>query len=143
MVKIGILERYSNTVEDNINALYLEALRRVAFLPFGILIDKWRWDVFSGKVKEADWNNHFWELREKYQKVSKPVERDERDFDPGALYHVPASSQYIAYFVSYVLQFQFYKALCIEAGEYKNDISSKPLHACDFYGSKEAGQKLA
>lgn len=72
------------------------ALERVAFLPFGLLIDKWRWDVFSGVAKEENWNKHWWDLREKYQKVSPPFDRNESDFDPGAKYHVPANSQYIA-----------------------------------------------
>lgn len=73
------------------------ALERVAFLPFGLLIDKWRWNVFSGATTEENWNKHWWELRQKYQKVSPPFDRDENDFDPGAKYHVPANSQYIAY----------------------------------------------
>jgi peptidyl-dipeptidase A len=72
------------------------ALERVAFLPFGLLIDKWRWDVFKGAIKPDEWNAHWWKLRKEYQKVSPPVERSENDFDPGAKYHVPASSQYIA-----------------------------------------------
>lgn len=146
LVKIGLLDAYEDTIEENINALYLEALEHVAFLPFGLLIDKWRWDVFSGKADEANWNKHYWDLREQYQKVSKPMERHESDFDPGAKYHVASNSKYISYFISRILQFQFYKSLCIEAGEYKidkNDNSSKPLHACDFYRSKEAGRKLA
>lgn len=73
-----------------------EALERVAFLPFGLLIDKWRWDVFSGNVSESQWNAHWWKLRRTYQKVSPPVPRTENDFDPGAKYHVAANSAYIA-----------------------------------------------
>lgn len=88
LVKIGLLENYTNSVENNVNALYMEALQRVAFLPFGFLIDKWRWDVFSKKVSPDNWNAHWWKLREKYQKVSAPVERSENDFDPGAKFHV-------------------------------------------------------
>lgn len=143
LVKIGLLDAYEDTVEDNINALYLQALKRIAFLPFGLLIDKWRWDVFSGKAIEADWNKHYWDLREKYQKVSKPIERNESDFDPGAKFHVANNVKYISYFISRILEFQFFKSLCIEADEYKNDNLSKPLHKCDFYRSKKAGQKLA
>lgn len=84
-------------MEDNINALLSEALQRIAFLPFGLLVDKWRWDVFSGAVPESKWNEHWWNLRRKYQKVSPPSQRDENFFDPGAKYHVPGNSQYIAY----------------------------------------------
>lgn len=84
--------------EENINALMDTALEKIAFLPFGLLIDKWRWDVFSGTVPQDRWNSHWWDYRKKYQKVKPPVERsDETDFDPGAKYHVPGNSQYIAY----------------------------------------------
>lgn len=143
MVKIGLLDEYKGTKEDSINALYKQALERVAFLPFGLLIDKWRWDVFSKVVADTEWNEHWWNLRKKYQKVVPPVERSEQDFDPGAKYHVPGNSKYISYFVSHILEFSFYKALCIEAGEYEPNKPDKPLHECDFYKSKQAGQKLA
>lgn len=82
--------------EDDINALMDIALEKVAFLPFGLLIDKWRWDVFSGSVSVDQWNTHWWEYRKKYQKIKAPVERSDTDFDPGAKFHVPSDSQYIA-----------------------------------------------
>ncbi|XP_055587303.1 angiotensin-converting enzyme-like [Uranotaenia lowii] len=141
--KIGLLENYEDSEADNINALFSMALERVAFLPFGYLIDLWRWDVFSGQVPESDWNRHWWNLREKYQKVYAPVPRSEEDFDPGSKYHVAASSQYIAYFLAHILEFQFYRSLCIEAGQYDpNNSTANPLHKCDFYGSKAAGNKI-
>lgn len=96
LIKLGLLNDFKDSVEDNINALLSMALERVAFLPFGLLIDKWRWDVFSGRIPESNWNSHWWALRQAYQKVSAPVPRSESDFDPGAKFHVPASSQYIA-----------------------------------------------
>jgi peptidyl-dipeptidase A len=95
--QIDLLDSYEDNDANNINALYLMALERVAFLPFGMLIDKWRWDVFSGAVEEPQWNSKWWEYRERYQKIESPVPRTESDFDPGAKYHVPANSQYIAY----------------------------------------------
>lgn len=93
LVKIGLLKDYQESKENDINALYLEALERIAFLPFGLLIDKWRWHVFSGNVAESNWNEHWWKLRETYQKITPPIERTENDFDPGAKFHVPASSK--------------------------------------------------
>lgn len=143
LVKIGLLDNYNNTREDNINALYSKALGSVAFLPFGLLIDKWRWDVFKNEISDTEWNKHWWQLRETYQKVSSPVPRDEMDFDPGAKFHVPANSKYISYFFAHILEFQIYKSLCIEAGQYSVENSTKSLHECDFYRSKEAGRKLA
>lgn len=60
---MGLLKDYKDTPEDNINALLQMALERVSFLPFGLLIDLYRWDIFSGKVPESDWNKHWWKLR--------------------------------------------------------------------------------
>jgi len=112
------------------------ALDKIAFLPFGLLIDKWRWQVFSGETKPADYNRAWWELREKYQGVAPPVERTEANFDPGAKYHIPGNVPYARYFLARVYQFQFYKAMC-DASGYKG-----PLNRCSFFGSKEAGTKL-
>ncbi|KAJ3641062.1 hypothetical protein Zmor_027585 [Zophobas morio] len=102
-----------------------------------------RWDVFSGRVTQDQWNSHWWEYRKKYQKVKPPVERSENDFDPGAKFHAAGDSQYIAYFVAHILQFQFYKSLCVVAGEYSPDSKEVPLHKCDFYESKAAGDLLS
>ncbi|RZC38944.1 hypothetical protein BDFB_007692, partial [Asbolus verrucosus] len=134
--KINLLRNYIEDEESSINALMDAALEKVAFLPFGLLVDKWRWDVFSGAVKPEQWNAHWWEYRSKYQKIKPPVARSEADFDPGAKFHVAGDFQFVSYFVANILQFQFYKSLCIAAGE------EKPLHKCDFYESSEAGTKL-
>jgi peptidyl-dipeptidase A len=116
--------------------LLRQALDRVAFLPFGLLIDQWRWKVFSGEVKPVDYNKAWWELRNRYQGISAPVERSADAFDPGAKYHVPANTPYTRYFLARILQFQFYRALCQASGH------AGPLHRCSFFGSKEAGEKL-
>ncbi len=113
------------------------ALDKVAFLPFALALDKWRWEVFSGQIKSADYNKEWWALREKYQGVAPPVERTEADFDAGAKNHIPANVPYARYFLARIYQFQFYKAMC-EASGYKG-----PLNRCSFYGSKAAGDKLA
>ncbi|HEY5615575.1 MAG TPA: M2 family metallopeptidase, partial [Bacteroidota bacterium] len=113
--QIGLI----NTVPDasgDLGLLMKLALDKVAFLPFGLLIDQWRWKVFSGEIKPADYNKSWWELREKYQGVKAPLPRTEQDFDPGAKFHVPASVPYTRYFLSTILQFQFHRALCKEAG---------------------------
>jgi peptidyl-dipeptidase A len=112
------------------------ALDKIAFLPFGLMIDKWRWQVFSGQVKPADYNKAWWSLREQYQGVAPPVNRSDADFDPGAKYHIPANTPYIRYFLARIYQFQFYRAMCRAAG-YRG-----PLNRCSFYGSKAAGDKL-
>lgn len=94
--RIGLLQHYDNDEESDINALMERALEKIAFLPFGLLVDKWRWDVFAGKVSKSKWNSHWWHYREKYQKVKAPIPRDDRfDFDPGAKFHVASNDQYI------------------------------------------------
>lgn len=141
--KEGLIAEYEPSFENDINALFKMALERVAFLPFGYLIDKWRWDVFSGNVPKNEWNSHWWKLVKTYQKLEPPIERGEDDFDPGAKFHVPANSQYIAYFIAHILEFQMHRGLCIVADQYDpNDPEKAPLHHCDIDESKEAGQKL-
>ena len=136
LVKIGLLDREPPASADT--ALLLQqALNSVAFLPFGLLIDQWRWKVFSGEITPANYNAGWWQLRANYQGIAPPIVRTEADFDPGAKYHVPANVPYTRYFLARVLQFQFYRAMCREAG------FTGPMHRCSFYGSKEAGARLA
>jgi peptidyl-dipeptidase A len=120
----------------DIDYLLQQALAKVAFLPFGLVIDKWRWEVFSGRIKPEQYNQAWWELRLKYQGVAPPVARTESDFDPGAKYHVPGNVPYMRYFLARILQFQFQRALCREAGYVG------PLHRCSIYGNKVAGRRL-
>ena len=133
--KIGLIDKIP-APEADIPLLLHTALDKIAFLPFGLMIDKWRWEVFSGQVKPADYNKAWWTLREKYQGVAPPVNRSETDFDPGAKYHIPGNTPYARYFLARVYQFQFYRAMCRAAG-YQG-----PLNRCSFYGSKEAGARL-
>ena len=132
---IGILDRVPPPAADTL-LLLRKALEKVAFLPFGLLIDQWRWKVFSGDVKPNAYNKTWWDLRARYQGVAPPVARSESDFDPGAKYHVPANTPYSRYFLAAVLQFQFYRALCREAGW------TGPLYRCSFYNNRKAGQKM-
>jgi peptidyl-dipeptidase A len=133
---LGLIDRVPADDKGAINFLFKQALQKIAFLPFGKLIDQWRWDVFSGKIKPADYNKSWWALRLKYQGVAPSAPRSEADFDPGAKYHVPASVPYTRYFLAQIYQFQFHRALC-EASGHKG-----PLHQCSIYGSKAAGDKL-
>ncbi len=133
--QIGLIDAVPPASGD-IDYLLQQALEKVAFLPFGLLIDKWRWEVFAGEVKPADYNKAWWELRRKYQGIAPPVERTETDFDPGAKYHIPSNTPYARYFLARILQFQFHRALCKEAG------IAGPLHRCSIYGNKKAGEKL-
>ncbi|MGA8025809.1 MAG: M2 family metallopeptidase [Bryobacteraceae bacterium] len=133
--KIGLIEQVPPTSAD-LPLLLRTALDKIAFLPFGLLIDKWRWLVFSGQVKPDRYNAAWWQLREQYQGVAPPVDRSEADFDPGAKYHIPDNTPYARYFLARVYQFQFYRAMCQAAGY------SGPLNRCSVYGSKEAGARL-
>ena len=133
--KLGLIDTIPPESAD-IPLLLHTALDKIAFLPFGLLIDKWRWQVYSGQVTPAHYNSAWWALREKYQGIAPPVERSEADFDPGAKYHIPGNVPYMRYFLARVYQFQFYRAMCQAAG-YKG-----PLNRCSVYGSKEAGARL-
>jgi peptidyl-dipeptidase A len=119
-----------------INRQMQMALDSIAFLPFGKLIDEWRWAVFAGEVTPENYNQAWWDMRLRYQGIAPAVERSEEDFDPGAKYHVPGNVSYTRYFLARILQFQFHRALCEIAG-HEGD-----LHACSVYGSKEAGEKF-
>lgn len=133
--EVGLLEQAPKQGGD-LSFLMKQALDKVAFLPFGLLIDQWRWRVFSGEIKPADYNKSWWEMRTRYQGVAAPMARSEADFDPGAKYHVAANVPYTRYFLARVLQFQFHRALCKEAG------FTGPLHRCSIYKNKAAGAKL-
>jgi peptidyl-dipeptidase A len=135
LVRIGLLDREPDASGD-LGLLMRDALDKIAFLPFGLLVDQWRWQVFSGEIGPGSYNEGWWDLRERYQGVAAPVARTEADFDPGAKYHIPANTPYTRYFLSTILQFQFHRALC-EAAGYEG-----PLNRCTIYGSEEAGQRL-
>jgi len=132
----GLLAAVPKGDKARIDALMKKALEKVAFLPFGLLIDKWRWDVFSGKTPPEKYNEAWWALKAKYQGVAPAVARTEQDFDPAAKYHVNTSDTYIRYFLAFVYEFQFHRALCKAAG------FDGPLDQCSIYGNKAAGEKL-
>jgi peptidyl-dipeptidase A len=121
---------------EDLNPLMYRALEKVAFLPFGLVVDRWRFDVYAGDVPPERYNAHWWELRTRYQGIAPPVPRTEADFDPGAKYHVPANVPYTRYFLAAILQFQFHRALCRVAGH------EGPLHRCSIYGNRVAGARL-
>ncbi|MAD74039.1 MAG: peptidyl-dipeptidase [Rheinheimera sp.] len=133
--QIGLLENVPDESKD-IGLLLKMAMDKIAFVPFGLLVDKWRWQVFNGEITPEQYNEAWWQLREKYQGIAAPVARSEADFDPGAKYHVPGNVPYTRYFLAHILQFQFHKALCDIAG------NEGAVHRCSIYNSKAAGTKL-
>ena len=135
--KLGILKDVPSNEKALINLQMKDALEKVAFLPFGYLMDKWRWDVFNGKTKAADYNKSWWELRKKYQGIEPATARPANAFDAGAKYHIPANVPYARYFLARILQFQFHKSMCDAAGH------KGPLHGCSVAGNKAAGKKLS
>ncbi|HLT44031.1 MAG TPA: M2 family metallopeptidase [Luteimonas sp.] len=133
---IGLVGEPTTSREALINSQMRTALAKVAFMPFGLMIDRWRWGVFDGSITPDNYNAAWWELKAKYQGVAPVGARGEEFFDPGAKYHVPGNTPYTRYFLSHVLQFQFYKALCDAAGH------QGPLYECSFAGNKAAGEKF-
>jgi peptidyl-dipeptidase A len=135
LVKIGLIDQAPDASRD-LGLLMSRALEKVAFLPFGLLIDQWRWKVYSGEISPADYNKAWWTLRKQYQGVAPSSDRGEDFFDPGAKYHVPANYSYTRYFLADILQFQFHRELSKTAG------CTGPLHRCSIYENKEAGDRL-
>jgi peptidyl-dipeptidase A len=136
LVKLGLLGSAPKDERAVVNAQMKRALEQVAFLPFGLALDRWRWDVFAGKVKPDRYVASWWETRGRYQGIAPPVPRSEADFDPGAKYHVAANVPYARYFLASVLQFQFHRAMCRIAGD------TGPLHACSIQGNAEVGRRF-
>ena len=137
LVQIGLLERSQvPSADKDIGLLLRQAMDKVAFLPFGLLIDRWRWGVFDGSITPAEYNTAWTQMRTDYQGIVPPVERPADAFDPGAKYHIPGNTPYTRYFLARLLQFQFYQAACEQAG-WKG-----PLHRCSFYGNEEVGKNL-
>ena len=137
LVQIGLLDKSRVPSADKDTGLLLrQAMDKVAFLPFGLLVDKWRWGVFNGTIKPDGYQAAWDALRLQYQGIKPPVARDASRFDAGAKYHIPANTPYMRYFLARLLQFQFYQAACKQAGW------TGPLHRCSFYGNKEVGAKL-
>ena len=134
--KLGLVSQTSQASQAVINQQLNLALDKIAFLPFGKMIDQWRWAVFDGRIKPDEYNKAWWDLRRKYQGIDPPVKRTETDFDPGAKYHIPGNTPYTRYFLSFIIQFQFHKALCNAAGY------NGPLHQCSIYGNKIAGKRF-
>jgi peptidyl-dipeptidase A len=132
----GLIDAVEESEEATLNKQMKLALEKIAFLPFGKMIDEWRWKVFSGEIGPDEYTAGWWQLREEYQGIKAPIERTEEDFDPGAKYHIPGNTPYTRYFLSFIMQFQFHKALCEKAGH------EGPLHECSIYGNKDAGKAL-
>jgi len=136
LVKVGLLDKAPDASGD-IPLLLQRALEKLAFLPFGFVVDQWRWKVFSGDVSPEAYNSAWWDLRLRYQGIAPPSPRDGAEFfDPGAKYHIPDNTPYARYFLAAVLQQQFHRALAKAAG------CTTPLHRCSIYGSAEAGKRL-
>ncbi len=136
MQKVGLLKKVVKNPKAVIDQQMYTALEKIAFLPFALLIDKWRWEAFSGAITPEQYNARWWELRQQYQGVMPAVPRADDDFDPGAKYHVPSNTPYLRYFLATILQFQFHRSLCETAG-WKGDITE-----CSIHGNKAAGERL-
>lgn len=137
LVKVGLLDKADIPGENaDLDMLMRQAMDKVAFLPFGLMVDQWRWKVFNGEYSPSEYNDGWWELREKYQGLRAPGDRPGNAFDPGAKYHIPGNTPYMRYFLAHILQFQFHKAACDMAG------FEGPLHQCSIYGNKEVGARF-
>ncbi|XP_017782038.1 PREDICTED: angiotensin-converting enzyme-like isoform X1 [Nicrophorus vespilloides] len=139
----GLIYKEVHSKETLVNKMMFMARQRLLFLPYGYLVDKWRWDVFTGKTTEENWNKRWWDLRKEIQMVKAPVNITEEHLDPLFNFHIAYDQQYINYFLATYLQFQLHRGFCQIAGEYNpKNKSSKPLHDCNYYGNKEVGARI-
>jgi len=136
LAQLGLVPEAKDDKKATVNVQMQRALSNVAFLPFGLVVDSWRWEVFDGSIPPDAYNAGWWRLRKELQGVAPPTPRGEEHFDPGAKYHIPGNTPYLRYFFAQVLQFQLYKSMCEASGH------EGPLHTCNVYGSKEAGAKM-
>ena len=137
LVQIDMLdESQVPSADKDIGLLLRQAMDKVAFLPFGLMVDRYRWGLFDGSIPADQLNKGWTDLRLEYQGITPPVARDETKFDAGAKYHIPGNVPYTRYFLARILQFQFFKAACDQAGW------EGPLHRCSFYGNEEVGKNL-
>lgn len=137
LAEIGLVDAASSSKEAQINAQMKLALEKIAFLPFGKLIDQWRWGIFDGSITPDQYNASWWQLKARYQGVKPPVDRSEVDFDAAAKYHVPANTPYTRYFLAHILQFQFQREMCRKMGH------TGQLADCSIFNNKEAGKMFA
>jgi peptidyl-dipeptidase A len=132
---IGLIESVPDSSAD-IGLLMRRALDKIAFLPFGLMMDQWRWGVLRGEIGPDEYNTRWWDLRRRYQGLEPPAPRPDDAFDPGAKFHIPSNVPYLRYFLSYIMQFQFHEAACEMMGW------QGPLHRCSIYGNEEVGRRL-
>lgn len=137
LYRVGLLAEPAQHPEDDLNFLMSQALRKLPLIPFSLVMDKWRWELFAGIINKKNANQRWWQLKRKYTGIKPPIPRTQFDFDPGAKYHIPDNTPYIRYFIGSFLQVQFHRALCSKSGQ-----SRVPLHRCSIYGSKQAGSLL-
>jgi len=135
LATIGLLDQVPESNHE-LDLLMQQALAKVAFLPFGLLVDQWRWRVFNGDITADHYNTAWWQLRQQYQGLKAPTPRSEAHFDPGAKYHIAANTPFTRYFLAQILQFQFHRELCRTAG------FTGPLHRCSIHNSAHAGEQL-
>jgi peptidyl-dipeptidase A len=137
LVQIGLLDEADMPGADaDLSLLMDTALDKIAFLPFAVMMDQWRWRVLRGEIQPENYNEAWWELRNSYQGITPPVERPDNAFDPGSKYHIANNVPYLRYFLSHILQFQFHQAACEMAGW------EGPLHRCSIYGNEEVGMRF-
>ncbi len=122
--------------DQDLGLLLRMALQRVTFLPFSLIVDRWRWQVYAGAVPPAQYDATWWSLVAQYQGLMPGETRPEGSFDIAALPHITSDISYIRYFYAYLIEFQLFKAACDAAGW------TGPLHRCSLYGNAAAGAHL-
>lgn len=137
----------SNENDFDMHQLMMMAFMKLPEIPFGYVFETFRYDLFAGRVGVEESNDYFWDLTRKYQRIEPPNPNINRHqlFDAASKFHLAANVPYARYFFANILQYQVFRAMCENTfyGRLNtNQTLSLPLHKCDIYGSKRAGNLL-
>ena len=110
---------------------------KVAFLPFGLMVDKWRWGVFDGSITPANYNQAWVDLKQQYQGIAPPVPRPRDRISiraPSSTFPATRPTRATS------------SRGCCSSNSTRRRATCPgwkgPLHRCSFYGNKEVGTRL-
>lgn len=130
----------SDRNDFDLHQLMTIAYMKLPEIPFGFVFEKLRYDLFAERVSIEHSNDYFWELTRKFQHIEPPnvdINRH-RLFDVASRFHLAANVPYARYFFANILQYQ----QTVYGKLNTNQSLPLPLHKCDLYGSKRAGNLL-
>ncbi|XP_075170478.1 angiotensin-converting enzyme-like [Haematobia irritans] len=134
---IGLAKDFKFTEKTLMNRLFRMGIHTILNIPEFYVQSKIVSELLKGTVDMDTVNKRYWKLMEDYAGVEPPSDREEGSIDfPYKFYLDVEENHQTKKFVSEILGYQFYKALCQKSGD------QGQLHNCDFYGNKDVGNVL-